>query len=349
LLALTLNGQNSADERARSLTTNLQSQALRSATGAHWETKEGAQLNLGTPVFNTAVVSLALARLDPASSVLTDAVRYVAFNRKANGLWSSSYESTWVLMALTEVMRGTGELAASFGYSAALNDSQVAKGQAGGSNALTSVETSLPLSSMHLATPNSLKITHEAGTGRLYYRAFLQVNRPVEQVAPLNRGLSISRDVVLAGQDCVKQTCPAVSSVKLSEQKELLVRVTLTLPQAMYHLVVEDYIPAGAEIVDASLKTTQKGGQLAPEPIVPYLLANPLGSGWNWWLFGAPKVYDDHIRWTAAYLAPGTYVLTYRLSPLQAGEFRLLPAHAYETYFPEVEGSSAGAIFRIDP
>jgi hypothetical protein len=51
----------------------------------------------------------------------------------------------------------------------------------------------------------------------------------------------------------------------------------------------------------------------------------------------------------ATYLAAGTYELTYRLTPLQAGEFRLLPAHAYETYFPEVEGSSAGAVFRIDP
>ena len=156
--------------------------------------------------------------------------------------------------------------------------------------------------------------------------------------------------MVLSGQDCVKNDCPAVDGISLSDQRELQVRLTLTLPQAMYHLVVEDFIPAGAEIVDLSLKTTQKG--IVPQqdqPDTQYLDSDPFRSGWNWWLFSGPKIFDDHISWTAPFLPAGTYELTYRLTPLQAGEFRLLPAHAYETYFPEVEGTSAGAVFHIDP
>lgn len=350
LLALTLNAQNPSDTRARALLSDLQAQALRSATGAHWETKEGTRQNLGTPVVTTAVVSLALARLDPASTVLNDAVRYIMAHRGANGCWSSSYESAWVLMALTDVMNASGELAANFTYSAVLNGTPLASGKAGGPNGLTPVESQVPLSALRQDRPNGLQIIHEAGAGRLYYRTFLQVYRPVEQAPALNRGLTIARQIYLAGQDCTKQTCQPVSQVRLSDQRELFVRLTLTLPQARYHLVVEDYIPAGAEIVDTSLKTVQKN--VNPQKgieMLPYRLSDPFGFGWNWWLFGAPKVYDDHIRWTAPYLPAGTYELTYRLTPLQAGEFRLIPAHAYETYFPEVEGASPGAIFRIEP
>jgi uncharacterized protein YfaS (alpha-2-macroglobulin family) len=352
LLALIMNAQNPSDTRARALLSDLQAQALRSATGSHWETKEGTQMNLGTPVVTTAVVSLALARLDPASTVLNDAVRYIMAHRGANGCWSSSYESAWVLMALTEAMSASGELSADFAYSAVLNGTPLASGKAGGPNGLTPVESRVPLSGLRQDQPNGLQIIHAAGAGRLYYRTFLQVYRPVEQATALNRGLTIARKIYLAGQDCTKQTCQPVSQVRLSDQRELFVRLTLTLPQAMYHLVVEDYIPAGAEIIDTSLKTVQKN--VTPQkgvetPLYYYRLSDPFGFGWNWWLFGAPKVYDDHIRWMAPYLSAGTYELTYRLTPLQAGEFRLLPAHAYETYFPEVEGASPGAILRIDP
>jgi uncharacterized protein YfaS (alpha-2-macroglobulin family) len=350
LLVLTLNAQNASDTRIIAFVSDLQARALRSATGAHWETLQGTRQNLGTPVVTTAVVSLALARLDPASPLLSDAVRYIMAHRGANGSWASSYETAWVLMALTDVMSASGELAADFAYSAVLNGTPLASGKAGGPNGLTPVESQVPLSGLRQDRPNALQIIHAAGSGRLYYRTFLQVYRPVEQAPALNRGLTIARQIYLAGQDCTKQTCQPVSQVRLNDQRELFVRLTLTLPQAMYHLVVEDYIPAGAEIVDTSLKTVQKN--VTPQKgveILPYRLSDPFGFGWNWWLFGAPKVYDDHIRWTAPYLAAGTYELTYRLTPLQAGEFRLIPAHAYETYFPEVEGASPGAIFRIEP
>jgi hypothetical protein len=42
-------------------------------------------------------------------------------------------------------------------------------------------------------------------------------------------------------------------------------------------------------------------------------------------------------------------VLTYTLVPLQAGEFQVLPAHAWQAFFPEVQGTSAGAVFEVKP
>ncbi|MCX6067276.1 MAG: alpha-2-macroglobulin, partial [Chloroflexi bacterium] len=67
LLALTLYGISPVDERANTLLSDVESSAIRSATGAHWESASGAWMNPGTPLFNTAVVLMALAERNPAT------------------------------------------------------------------------------------------------------------------------------------------------------------------------------------------------------------------------------------------------------------------------------------------
>ena len=59
------------------------------------------------------------------------------------------------------------------------------------------------------------------------------------------------------------------------------------------------------------------------------------------------EIGDEKIQWSADYLPAGTYVLSYTLIPLQAGEYRVLPAHAWQSFFPEVQGTSAGETFVI--
>ena len=81
---------------------------------------------------NTAMVIYTLAQLEPASTLLPDAVNYLMSNRQSTGFWNSSYESAWILLAMDEVMKGTGELGSNYAFSASLNGTQIASGQAGG-------------------------------------------------------------------------------------------------------------------------------------------------------------------------------------------------------------------------
>ena len=78
------------------------------------------------------MVSYALARIDPASPLLTDALRYMVLQRRPTGCWSSSYESAWVLLALSQALKSTGDLQANFSYQASLNDALLASGSADG-------------------------------------------------------------------------------------------------------------------------------------------------------------------------------------------------------------------------
>ena len=282
-LALVLNTQKAGDPRARTLISDLQASASRSATGANWQDASANWHSWSTPNFTTAVVAYAIAQIDPASQVLTDAVRYLVFNRRPNGAWASSYETAWVLMALTETARATGDLQASYTYAARLNTSPLMDGKVENpAQAVNPVSSYIPLASLRADAPNALKIQRGAGSGSLYYRAYLQVSRPAQDAQPIQRGLSITRQYYLAGQDCRKETCQPIDTAELSSPQPLQVRLTLTVPEDMYSVVVEDTIPAGTEVLNPRLKTSQQNivpteGDAA-QPEQPYSLDNPISA-----------------------------------------------------------------------
>jgi uncharacterized protein YfaS (alpha-2-macroglobulin family) len=87
----------------------------------------------------------------------------------------------------------------------------------------------------------------------------------------------------------------------------------------------------------------------AAEPGAQFDPRHPFASGWGWWYFQGPRIFSDHIAWSADFLPAGTYVLQYTLTALQPGEYRVLPASVRQVYFPDIQGSSAGTIFTITP
>jgi uncharacterized protein YfaS (alpha-2-macroglobulin family) len=356
LLAYTLNAINPADTRVRDLISNLESSAVLTASGAHWETPAENILTRGSPIYTTSIVVYVLAQLDPANQVLFNAVRYLAAHRNVAGLWGIGHDNAWAMMALNEAMLGFGDLHPDFKFNATLNGGALTSGEISGNQVLTPMNAQVPLEFLSPNSPNLLTITREDGLGRLYYRAALQVNRPVEDVRPLDAGMRIDR-IYMAG-DCrtllsgSAQNCPPLSTLDLSTDHPISAQLTLVLPHDSYYVMVEDFIPAGMEILNRSLKTSQQAldsteveVQVQPQ----FDEENPFADGWGWWLFHEPQIRDDGILFSADYLPAGTYVLTYTLIPLQAGEYRVLPAHAWESFFPEVQGTSAGAVFEIKP
>ncbi len=346
MLALTLYKLSSTDERVNSLLGDLEASAIRTATGAHWESTVGDWMNPSSALFTTAVVVSALAERNPATPLAADAVRYLASQRDAGGRWASSYETAWVIMALSKYMRSSGELQGNFAFSATLNGTPLAQGQASGPQNMTTINASAALTQLNLSGANSLLISKQDGTGKLYYRAALTVDRPAETAPAIERGLAISRQFI----DCNSGTCQPVTAyqMKADQSGKVTVKLTLTLPNDAYYLMVQDYIPAGSDILDTTLKTSQQGEQNQGVQ-AQFDPSDPFGEGWGWWYFNQPQIYSSHISWSADYLPAGTYELTYSLIPSLAGIYHVLPAHAWQAYFPEVQGTSAGALFEIKP
>ncbi len=87
----------------------------------------------------------------------------------------------------------------------------------------------------------------QTGKGQLYYTAHLKTYQPVEQVGPLNRGVSVNREYRLAdcGQTIPEQTCPTITQAKVGDV--IRVKLTVVVPNSLYYVIVEDPLPAGAE------------------------------------------------------------------------------------------------------
>jgi uncharacterized protein YfaS (alpha-2-macroglobulin family) len=281
--------------------------------------------------------------------VLFNAVRFLAANRSASGFWNSGHENAWAIMALNEAVIGIGDLRADFTFNAALNGNPLTSGEIAGTQ-LKPLETHVPLENLTTNPANLLTINRTDGLGRLYYNVVLNLNRPVADVKPLDNGMRIDRVFcALSGAPAQPQTCAPLSSLQLASTQTISAQLTLVIPHDSYYVLVEDHIPAGMEILDRSLKTSQQGADTTAPVQVQIDDKNPFADGWGSWLFNAPQIRDDSILFSANFLPAGTYVLTYTLVPLQAGEYRVLPAHAWESFFPEVQGTSAGAVFEIKP
>ncbi|NCP88079.1 hypothetical protein GW781_01555 [bacterium] len=321
------------------LLSTLEQNAQRSATGAFWQAAGRDAALPVSSVYQTAVALTVLAQHQPVSPLTQDALRFLVFSRAPNGGWNSGMETAWAFRALAAMLRASGDLQSSYTFAATLNGAAFTSGQG---QAL--VKITKGLDALYLRSPNELILQRNEGAGQLFYRADLTVLRPAQDAPAINQGITISR----AYFDCSGVTCQPIQSWKMGETAgRVTTRVTLTLPYAMYYINVEDFAPAGAEIANPSLKTSQQGQiSLEEEFFAP---EDPFARGWGWWSFTPPQIYRDHVRWSAPYLDAGTYVLTYTLVPSLAGEYQVLPAHAWQSFFPEVQGTSAGSIFSITP
>jgi len=205
---------------------------------------------------------------------------------------------------------------------------------------------SIPVSELNSSGANTLRVSRGEGEGTLYYRAFLELHQQVDSVEPLNRGITITRSYYPDDPQCLSGKCEALDEIALSKYEgAVLVRVSVTMAEESAYLVVEDFIPAGTEIINPALETNLLGSGAAYEPVSP----DGYESNWGSWFFAKPQIYDNRILWSAERLPTGTFELSYRLSPVQAGEYRVLPARAYLSYYPDVEGRSGGMIFNILP
>jgi uncharacterized protein YfaS (alpha-2-macroglobulin family) len=249
------------------------------------------------------------------------------------------------LLALKEAMIGFGDLNADFTFDATFNGGPLMNGDITGAQVLSSSQAHVPLEYLSSTSPNLLTIQRADGLGRLYYRAVLNVNRPVQDVRPLDAGMRIERSYCKA--DSVKG-CAPLSALQLDADPTFTAQLTLILSHDAHYVMIEDYIPAGTEILDRNLKTSQQAEDTT-DVQVQFDDEDPFAEGWGWWLFHEPQIHDDSILFAADYLPAGTYILTYTLVPLQTGEYQVLPAHAWEAFFPEVQGTSAGAVFEIKP
>ena len=343
-LAMTLDDLGSPAGWVDALVSDLYNDAIVSATGVHWEEADYDWWAMNTDTRSTAVILDALVRLDPAQPLLPNVVRWLMVARKA-GIWETTQETAWALIALTDWMEATGELEGSYTYGATLNADGLYTGTASSETHLDPTLLTVPADRLDPNTGNRLTISRGDGPGTLYYSAHLSVRLPVEDVEPLNRGIVVQRQYVLG--DCpFGENCPELTEIGVGGT--IQVRLTIIAPHDLYYVVVEDPFPAGCEAVDTTLATTSL------TDLEPGLYRQSERGGWpwfyGWWWrwYTRSELRDEKLALFADYLPAGTYTYQYTLRATVPGEYHVLPTSAHEFYFPEVFGRSDGRLFVVE-
>lgn len=333
LLDAILMSQPDDAERLTTLRDDLLNAVVITANGAQWQEAAQDYYNWNSNTRTTAIVLRALLHLNPDEPLLPNAVRWLTIARRGD-LWETTQETAWSLLALTDWMRATGETQPDYTYSVSLNDEDAGGRAVTPADAAISEEIVRPIADLNPTEPNLIEIARGEGEGALYYTAYLNAYLPVAEVQAVSNGLSVTRTYRTLTSD------EPVTSARVGELVE--VTVTVIAPNALNFIVIEDPLPAGAEVINPNLNTAQQTGTDAT------FSSNDIGF-FNaiWW--ADVQYYDEKVVLSADYVAPGTYEFTYMMRASVEGTYNVIPTTGREFYLPEVYGRGEGSLFTVLP
>jgi alpha-2-macroglobulin len=335
-LLMTLQILGNEDERIRTLVGELMSSAVLGPTHGHWEERESHPWTMNTDTRSTALALQALVRSDRDNFLVPNAVRYLMSVRE-DGHWSNTQETALALMALAEYTARTGELEASYSYQAALDGKVLSDGKIDRSNLTDPINVVIALADLKAGGASQLSLQRQGDKGRLYYTLRMRYYEDAAAVQPLDQGLAVAREYSAVNTQTLTPTGELISQARLGDLVQ--VRLTLTVPENLRYLAVEDMLPAGLEALDTSLKTVTD----AEDPALKDANAEYPG----WWYFSQTEIHHNRVALFATDLPKGSYHYTYLARATTVGSFQTLPATAYQMYAPEVFGRSSGAEFVV--
>lgn len=333
-LAQAIHLLNPQDERSKTLVSELEAAATRSASGASWEEKDPDPWNWNTDTRTTAIVLHALVQIDPQSSMTVNGIRWLMHHRR-NGCWLGTYETAWVLTTLANWLEVSGELKANYAYALSLNGKTLQEGQVNQQNLRDVRALRVDIADLLTDGANRLVFGRSDGEGRMYYSAFLTLDLPVDQIQPLDQGFSISRRYF-------RQSDPDKPINTAAAGEILEAELTIVVPNRLHYVMITDPLPAGLEAVDSTLKTSSQGS-----PYQSFDWGRFDREGWGWWYFRHVELRDEKVALFADWLPAGIYIYRYRVRAVTPGTYQVIPPTGQEVYFADVYARGAGSVFVV--
>jgi alpha-2-macroglobulin len=317
------------------LVSEFTAAAVISASGTNWLESADYGWNWDSDTRTTALILAALTRVQPDHPLLPGAVRWLVMARQGSQ-WETTQETAWSVMALADWMQVSQELEGDFDYQVLLNDVVLQAGDVEANE--PPVDETLTVPDEQLEPDNQLNIGRSGGEGSLYYTATLNLELPADEVGAFANGVFVERQYLPSSDN--KNAAP-ITDPQLGDT--VTVRLNVTLTNDMNYFVLEDWLPAGLEPVDAGLLTS--GNASSPQ----LTCVNPGDPYWCYasWYFDHTELRDTGLHLYAEYLPRGAYVFSYEARVVMAGDFQVIPAQAFAFYQPEIYGRSAGMVMHI--
>ncbi|MBV9463390.1 MAG: alpha-2-macroglobulin, partial [Verrucomicrobiae bacterium] len=341
LLALSFSQAGDA-AKAKTLVENLDNgiQTDAAAQTAHWG-NDGIYYRWSEGgVEATAWALRAMLAIDPKNAHIGPAMNWLVKNRRG-AQWSNTRDTAMVVLALTDYLRVTRELAADLDYEVLVNGKRVGQQKITRANALDA-------RSVYRIGPDVLRDGknrvefRKHGSSKLYYATYLRYFSREEPITPAGYEISVKREyfrfagrpTLLKGYVYDKVPLHDGETVRSGERVE--VRLTVEAKNNYEYLVFEDLKPAGLEAVQLQSGEPIYADQLKAELYRKEGKEETSGRSEAM----HQELRDRKVAFFISKLPEGVHQIRYELRAESPGEFHALPTLGHAMYVPEIRANS---------
>jgi uncharacterized protein YfaS (alpha-2-macroglobulin family) len=303
--------------------------------GAFLETNENMLWRYyETSVKNTALYLKALANDKNNSPVLDKILRWLLNNRSKDGSWGSTNNTLSVIDAFTDFLQWKQETKSNFDLDLLVNNEVQGSISFNEQTILEQFNKQISFGEIKFNENNIIefqKFNNNLKPNNFYYDLSLKYYFPADRIPPRDEGFSITREFYAIDD---KENKTPLRKAQVGDI--LRGHLQITVPKTRNFVMIEDYIPAGMEIVNLNLATEEKSLKLQEKELqgrefFPHF----------------KEIRDDKLFLYREKLSPGVYEFDYFTRVLIKGNFIHLPAKVLEMYFPENFGRSDGRYFEV--
>jgi uncharacterized protein YfaS (alpha-2-macroglobulin family) len=328
-LALHLNGDARASEAAQLLRDTAQQEG----DGIYWPSGKDdlLEIDVDNSAEATAYAVKLITQLSPSDPVLPKAVLWMMRHRN-EGYWESTKQTAMVLLGITEYLKASKELNASFNAEVYVNGKQVLSRRFTSEDATSGISATAHLPYSDIADANNIEV-RKSGAGRLYWMArgsYYSTDRSLYNKDGMK--LSIAREYFTmtsgkSGEKIVYDLSPLSGPVQNGDL--LAIKVTVTGDKWKY-LMIEDPIPAGTEFVERDDLY-----ELRQRP--------------SWWANGYSRreFHDDRAVMFQTWFTDNVREYFYLVKVTNAGIYRISPASVQPMYQPNVLSTTDPATMEV--
>ena len=296
----------------------------------------------GTQTKDTALLLKALSKDKRDNAILDKILRWLLRSRSKDGSWGSTSNTISVIDAMTDYLIWQRETESEFTLKILLNDEEKHSFDYNAQTILDQNSLVIPVSDIGLGSFSSLsfkKENHNKLNNNFYYDISLKYFLPIDTIPPRDEGFSITREFYhledKEGENPVVEANPG---------DVLRGQIKIFVPEGRNFVAVEDFIPAGVELINLNLATENKS-----------LLAEEQ-KDYKWWRSyydnkklrpDMKELRDDRLFLFKERLSAGEYEYDYFVRVLVPGKFHHLPAVVSEMYFPENFARTSGRYFEV--
>lgn len=308
-----------------------------SGVHAHWGGKTWRYSWTDNAIESTAYALKALVMENPKHPLIPKVIQYLLTERQGNR-WTSTKDTAAVIYAFADYLKASGELRADYTFQVKVNGRVAQKAHITRDN-LTTFRGILNLDGTWLRAGKNTIEFQKQGRGALYYSTFLTFYNRAQRLKPTSSGLKVARTYHLMRWEKNKhgqlvQQRTAYKGETIRSGQELEVSIEVSAPKQYQYLMVEDYIPAGTEIV--------KQQQPQHYSHYYYYRRHPF------YQYGShQEARDEKMVFFRTYVYAGKHTFTYRLRAETPGTFRTLPTYAELMYHTEITGTSDDITVKI--